>query len=166
MGFASALPILRTSGESLLCRRQRHPGQLAQPVEKSLLKVGIGRFVRRLLLPEVMPVTTADQAAGFMLTASQGLVRCPGATPTGAPAPPILVRTQPGSTALLSTCGQRRAKAKASATMCSLLSAYALAGSQVRLVQSKSPNDPSPPRWSPLLRYTSRSGRFIRAVSK
>jgi hypothetical protein len=34
----------------------------------------------------------------------------------GAPGPPILLRAQPGSTALLKTFGQRRASANASAT--------------------------------------------------
>jgi hypothetical protein len=50
-------------------------------------------------------------------------VRCPVSRSTGAPGPPILVRAQPGSTALLKTFGQRHASAKARATSCSLLSA-------------------------------------------
>jgi hypothetical protein len=41
--------------------------------------------------------------------------RCPISRSSGAPRPPILVGTQPGSTALLRTSGQRRATAKASA---------------------------------------------------
>src|SRR5271170_5022710 len=52
---------------------------------------------------------------------------------SGAPAPPILVGTQPGVSALDSTLGQRRATAKASMTSCSLLSPYAVDPSHRRL---------------------------------
>src|SRR4029077_11004683 len=80
--------------------------------------------------------------------------------------PPILVGTQPGSTALLSTCGQARARVSASAVTWSLLSPYACMAFQRRSVQSMSRRDPAATRCSPLVRDMSRSGRSISAVSR
>ncbi len=62
-------------------------------------------------------------AAGSSLTASQAWVTGAWDMSSGAPGPPILVGTQPGSRALLSTPGQRRATANASTTSNSLESA-------------------------------------------
>jgi hypothetical protein len=89
-----------------------------------ILDFRIGGFTGWLFLPEMMPVATRDQGGRFvLLTASPVWVRWPVSRSTGAPEPPILVRTQPGSTAFLKTFGDRRASAKAIATTCSLLSA-------------------------------------------
>ena len=64
------------------------------------------------------------RAAGSSLVASHSWVRCPSRRSSGAPGPPILVGTQPGSTALLYTSGQMRATATARAVTNSLLSEY------------------------------------------
>ena len=53
---------------------------------------------------------------------SQTWGRCPSSRLPVAFGPPIFVATQPGSRALESTPGQRRATAKASRTLCSLVS--------------------------------------------
>ena len=79
---------------------------------------------------------------------------------------PIFVVTQPGSTALLSTSCQRLAIANASTVSNSLLSEYACEPFQRRRFQSRSCTLGVPPRAMPLLMYTSRLGRSMRAVSR
>src|SRR4030095_12852537 len=64
------------------------------------------------------------RASGSSLVASHCWVRCPSRRSSGAPGPPILVGTQPGSTALLYTSGQIRATATARVVTNSLLSEY------------------------------------------
>ena len=90
------------------------------------------------------------RASGWSLVASHSWVRCPSRRSSGAPGPPILVGTQPGSTALLDTSGQSRATAQARAVTNSLLSEYEPV---LRCpLQSMPARSARPPECMPLLR--------------
>ena len=78
----------------------------------------------RLRAPLVMPITAGDEGFGCTEVASHSCVRWPRRRSSGALGPPILVGTQPGSTELVITSGQRRAIAAASVVTKSLLSEY------------------------------------------
>src|SRR6516164_592269 len=76
----------------------------------------------------------------------------PASKSSGAPGPPILVGTHPGSSALDSTSGQWRATAKANKTSWSFESEYAAAPFQGRRSQARSSRLMSPLRCKPELR--------------
>ena len=102
--------------------RQRRAGEARQGGEKLVLERRVeGRRVRlrRRWWYQYPPLV---RASGSSLVASHSCVRCPSRRSSGAPGPPILVGTQPGSTALLYTCGQSRATATARVVTNSLLS--------------------------------------------
>src|SRR5580700_3535742 len=101
---------------------ERCAGQCRAQVEQAFLH---GRRVGgRVDLPAmlVVEVLTAYHRRGSSLVASHACVTGARLRSSGAPGPPILVATQPGSSALEKTPGQRRATANASTTSKSLLS--------------------------------------------
>src|SRR3954452_11764451 len=82
-----------------------------------------GERVRPAQLLMIEKYSPVDSASGSSLTASQAWVIWALLMSSGAFGPPMRVGTQPGSSALERTAGQRRATAKARSTSCSLLSA-------------------------------------------
>jgi hypothetical protein len=153
-----------TTGVSLF-RRSRPPAsirsraaghlytrQLGEPVEQSVLERDVTRFARRRRVSPMMPVVAADTRSGVFAHRQPSLRRVPGREVVGRSAATHLRGTQPGSTALLSTPGQRRATANASAVTYNLLSEYAWSASHARVVHAMSRNDASAPRCIELLR--------------
>ncbi|VEA66643.1 Uncharacterised protein [Serratia plymuthica] len=105
-----------------LGHRQRNARNAFKFRQQRILKNRIARGGMRIQAALVMPITAGN--AGLRLCAGhQPLLRqVPQAQIVGGVFAPILVGTQPGSTALLTTPGQRRATAAASAVTNSLLS--------------------------------------------
>ena len=102
--------------------RERDPAEPRAVVGQRVLDLGgTGRGMALLLLL-VKEVAPADQRRGLVADGRQACVWAPCPRSSGAPAPPILVGTQPGFTAFDSTSGHRRPTAMASARSNSLLS--------------------------------------------
>src|SRR3954449_13620672 len=72
----------------------------------------------------VVPVAAADERLGVGVVASQTCVMCARARSSLAPGPPILVGTQPGSTACATTSGLSRATAAMSVVTNNFASEY------------------------------------------
>ena len=86
------------------------------------MKCFIRHFSGWSLLSHLIPIASRDHGLGLIADRKPALGALPGLDVDRSARPSILVRAQPGSTALLSTSGQRRATAKASAVTYNLLS--------------------------------------------
>jgi hypothetical protein len=87
-----------------------------------MLKAGISHLASGCLLLAMLPVSTADHRGEFIAYSEPRLDEMLQFKIIWRSGPPIFDGTQPRSTALLSTSGQRRATAKTSAATSSLLS--------------------------------------------
>ena len=103
--------------------RQSDPGNLPADVDEPVLQGDVAGLRVGLAPLEVVEITAGGQRGGIVTGREPRLREMRLADSSGAPAPPILVGTQPGVIAFESTSGQRRATAKASMTSCNLLSA-------------------------------------------
>ena len=100
-------------------------GELITGGEQAVLDGGVGDGGVRFAWPSMVEVAAALPREWVATGGEPDLRLGPGPSSPGAPGPPIFVRTQPGSTELLTTFGHRRATAAASTASNSLESAYA-----------------------------------------
>ena len=116
--------------------KERDAGKRGQAVHQLVLESWVASLCcGRLSLP-ALPAATAHGCDGDIADGEPCLREIAHLQIAGGRgAPLILVGTQPGSTALLSTSGQTRTRVSASAVTWSLLSEYACAAFQDRLVR-------------------------------
>ena len=96
----------------------KRPEYVEQFVLEALISDGGGRFPAAVMVP----VTTRGARFRIVAGGEPLLRQVPQSQIVGSAASPILVGTQPGSTALLNTSGHSRATAAASVVAKSLLS--------------------------------------------
>jgi hypothetical protein len=99
--------------------------ELITRVEQAVLDDAVGDRGVHLAWPSMVDVATALPREWVATGREPNLCLGPRAKLAGASRPPIFVRTQPGSTELLTTSGHRRATATASTASKSLESQYA-----------------------------------------
>jgi hypothetical protein len=95
---------------------------LSPASDELILEAGISHLASGCLLLAMLPVSAADHRGEFIAYGEPRLDEMPQFKITWRSGPPIFDGTQLRSTASLSTSGQRRATAKASAATSSLLS--------------------------------------------